>query len=608
MMTCGSCDSCPLSPPYNSRTLSNLHRPLLLVLAFALMSCTTASAPRGVTVNDLSTDEKIGQMFVPEAYGSYMSDSSAAWKRLSRLVTEQHVGGFVWFLTSVYETALLNKRLQSLSRVPLLISADLEAGMGMRFADTWYWPPAMAVAATGDPSLAEREGKRVAIEARAVGINHILAPVADVNVDPDNTVINSRSFGEDPEEVGRFVAAFIRGVHSEGLLATAKHFPGHGDTHTDSHRSLPVLDVTRERLDRVELVPFRAAIAAGVDSVMLGHLAVPALDPEHAPLRTDGVRENRYAHDTGESPENATMPATLSRPMIEGLLRKQLGFGGLVVTDAFDMGGLTEHFDAGEAAVRAIEAGEDQILMPADTDIAIAAVKAAVASGRISLERIDESVRRILEAKARVPHTVAGTEEIFRTVDAEEGRKIAMEIATKAVTLLREREGALPMKKDARVLLLAVSDFAETSNPLAELDRELRRRLTVPAKVLLIDARTTEAEGAAAVAAARDADLVLVGLAVRARSGAGHIAVPQVAQQVVSELTKGPVPVIGVAFGTPYLLREVPSLETYLCTYGGQGVLQIATARALFGEAPITGKLPVTIPGLHARGEGIGKK
>lgn len=574
------------------------------MLAFAVMSCATTSTPHALTVDDLSTDEKIGQLFVTDGYGGYMSESSAAYKRLDRLVRERHVGGVIWFLANVYETAQLNRRLEAAARVPLLVSADLEAGMGMRFADTWYWPPAMALGATGDPSLAEREGARVALEAKTVGINHILAPVADVNVNPDNTVINTRSFGEDPETVGRFVAAFIKGVHSEGLLATAKHFPGHGDTKTDSHRSLPVLDVTRDRLDHVELVPFRAAIAAGVDAVMVGHLAVPAIDPTPAPLRTDH-RDNRYTGDVNEAPTNATMPATLSGPIIEGLLRHELGFHGLVVTDAFDMGGLTDHFAPGEAAVRAIEAGEDQIFMPADIDQAIDAVRAAVASGRISRQRLDDSVRRILAAKARVPHTVASDDEIFATVDAEEGRKIAMEIATKAITLVRNEPGALPLKPEAKVTLLVVSEFPETTNPLADLDREMRKRLTTPPQLFVLDSRATEADAARMIEAAKSSDVVVIGLAIRARSGAGHLAIPAVAREAIGQLDPLPAHKIAIAFGSPYLLREIPSTKTYLCAYGSQGVLQLAAVRALFGQAPITGKLPVTIPGLHARGEGI---
>jgi beta-N-acetylhexosaminidase len=577
-------------------------QPLLFaVLASLAMSCATT---HGLKVNDLSTDEKIGQLFVPDAYGVYMSSSSYAYQRLERFVKERHVGGFVWFLSNVYENALLTKRLQAESRIPLFVASDLEAGMGMRFADTWYWPPAMAIAATGDPSLAEREGKRVALEAKSVGINWILAPVGDVNVAPDNPVINTRSFGEDPNDVSKYVQAFIRGVHSEGLLATAKHFPGHGDTRVDSHRSLPILDVTRERLDRVELVPFRAAIDANVDSVMMGHLAVPVLDPTPAPFVAVEQRDNRYAAGVNEAPKNATLPATISKPMID-LLRNDLRFHGLVVTDAFDMGGLTEHFDAGEAAVRAIEAGEDVILMPANTDAAIDGVKKAVVSGRIPMSRIDASVQRILDAKARTSFAVADPDVIFNTVDSEESRKIATEIATKAMTLVREESGALPLAKNARVVVVSISDFPETTNPLAELDRELKRRLSTPPLTFTLDSRSIDSDAAPIIDAARNADVILLGLAIRARSGAGQIAVPDVAQHAIEKFASTSAKQIAVSFGTPYLLREIPSVPTYICAYGPQPVLQIAAARALFGEAKMTGKLPVTIPGLYDRGHGI---
>lgn len=565
------------------------------------MSCATTHA---VKINELSTDEKIGQLFVPDAYGVYMSSSSYAYQRLERFVKERHVGGFVWFLSNVYENALLTKRLQAESRVPLFIASDLEAGMGMRFADTWYWPPAMAIAATGDTSLAEREGKQVALEAKSVGINWILAPVGDVNVAADNPVINTRSFGEDPNDVSRYVQAFIRGVHSEGLLATAKHFPGHGDTKTDSHRALPILEVTRERLERVELVPFRAAIEANVDSVMMGHLAVPALDPTPAPFVTAEQRDNRYSAGANEAPKNATLPATISKPMID-LLRNDLHFQGLVVTDAFDMGGLTEHFDAGEAAVRAIEAGEDMILMPANADVAMDGVKKAVESGRIPMSRIDASVQRILDAKARVPFTVADTEVIFHTVDSEESRKIATEIATRAMTLVREENGVLPLTKSARVVVVGISDFAETTNPVAELDRELRKRLDTPPRSFTLDPRSSDADVTPIADAAKDADVVVLALAIRARSGAGQIAVPEIAQRAIQRLASGRAKQIAIAFGTPYLLREIPSVPTYICAYGPQPVLQIAAARALFGETKMSGKLPVTIPGFYDRGHGI---
>ena len=531
-----------------------------------------ASAPRHEKrlphLDELTLDEKIGQLFSVRGFGVFMSESSPRYAALRDEVGRDGVGGICWFAANVYETAELTRRLQGEAKIPMLISADLESGMGMRFFDTTFWPPAMAVAATGDPSLAEQEGRVVAREARALGVNHILAPVADVNVDPDNPVINARSFGEDPADVSRFVAAFVRGVQSEHVLATAKHFPGHGDTHTDSHLSMPTISASRERLEQVELVPFRAAIDAGVKSVMIGHLAVPALDP-------------------------SALPATISHSIIDGVLRKELGYDGLVVSDAFDMGGITEHFDAGEAAVRAIEAGEDQVLLPADTDAAIAGVKAAVRSGRISEARIDQSVKRILDAKAFVGSTIADPDEIFRVVDAKEHRDVAAEIARRAITLVRNDAGALPLRGDKRVALVIVTDGLDAVNPLADFERELE-----PAQIITIDPRTREDH-----LPKIDADVLIAALTLRARSGAGAIALPAAARMLLDTVDGRNV--IGIAFGTPYLLREMPHIGTYLVAYGPQPVLQHAALAALRGEAAITGKLPVTIPGLYRRGHGI---
>ena len=315
-------------------------------------------------------------------------------------------------------------------------------------------------------------------------------------------------------------------------------------------------------------MPFRAAIAAGVKSVMVGHLAVPALDP-------------------------TSLPATISPAIVTGVLREELGYDGFVVSDAFDMGGITEHFDPGEAAVRAIEAGEDQVLLSANTDAAIAGVKEAVRSGRLSEARIDQSVRRILEAKAFVGAGVADADEIFRVVDAREHRDVAADIARRAITLLREEPGALPLRRDARVALVIVSDGLDPVNPLADFERELK-----PVQTITIDHRTT-AESLPKL----DADVVVVGFAIRARSGAGSIAVPAAARTLLE--ANSTIRTIGVAFGTPYLLREVPHLKTYLVAYGPQPVLQHAVLDALRGDAPVTGKLPVTIPGMYPRGFGL---
>ena len=580
----------------------------IAALTLTLTMCASVPRPTVPDVADLTLDEKIGQLFVVPAHGVFMNEASPVYTALLRHVRENRVGGVLWYVSDVYETAWLNHRLQAEARVPLLVSADLEAGIGMRFENTTGWPAAMALAATGDPALAELEGRTVAREAKAIGINHIFAPVADVNVDPGNPVINARSFGEEPHEVARYVAAFVRGVQSEGLLACAKHFPGHGDTHVDSHRSLPVLKVDRARLDAVELVPFRAAIDAGVASVMTGHLAVPSLDSRPVAVRDAEAaeRENPYGAPAAEIARDATVPASLSPALIEGVLRTDLAFDGLVVTDAFDMGGLVAHYDAGEAAVRAIEAGNDQIVKSADVDAAIAAVKAAVSSGRLPQARIDASVRRILAAKRRAAILPGTQEEIFLTVDSPANREAAAAIAQRAITLVREQPGILPFSREARVLVVHVSDFAEPATPLTRFNDAIAERTGVAPDSILLDARATADDAALVAEAAANSDVVVLALAVRARSGEGHMAVPAAARGAIESL-QGNARIVAIAFGSPYVLRDLPFLTTYLCAWGVQPVMQSAAAAALFGEAPIGGHLPVTIPGLHARGEGIEK-
>lgn len=553
----------------------------------------------------MTVDEKVGQLFVYASTARFMNEGSDEYRDLARQVRDNHVGGILWYLVSdVYETAFLNQKLQALARTPLLVAADLEAGPGMRFRDTTYWPWPMAVAATGDPSLAEREGRIVAEEARVIGVNQIYAPVADVNSDPENPVINVRSFGEDPQDVARFVAAFVRGVQSAGVLATAKHFPGHGNTETDSHRSLPVVTATRSRLESVELVPFRAAIAAGVASIMTAHLSVPALDSSPAPVRSGGKQENPYTKDVLEVSRNATVPASLSPTITEGLLRRDLGFSGLVVTDALDMGGIQDHFDPGEAAVRAILAGADQLPKSQNIDQAIAGVKAAVASGRIPLARLDAAVARILAAKERAvaPPVNVDLERIFRTVDSPEHRAVAEEIARRSLTLVRDEPGALPIARTCRVAHVVISDQPRF---FEELSGEMRSRLAEPPNVFHLDAASTEQDVVAALAGAAAADETVVSLFARFQSGRGWIGLPAVGRGAIERILAGKSPVVVIVFGSPYVLRDAASARTALIAWGSQSDEQTAAARALFGEAPIGGHLPVTIPGIAARGAGV---
>ncbi|HEX7705393.1 MAG TPA: glycoside hydrolase family 3 protein [Thermoanaerobaculia bacterium] len=513
--------------------------------------------------------EKAGQLFAVAVKGGDPLDEVA------RHVRENHVGGVIWFLSTIRETADANRMLQSLAIKPLLVSADLESGLGMRFSDAIWWPPAMALAAAGDIALAEAQAAITARSARVLGINHILAPVADVNVNPDNPVINTRSFGENPDQVARFVVASVKGIQSEGCLATAKHFPGHGDTHVDSHRSLPLLDASMERLEAVELVPFEAAIEAGVASVMIGHLAVPSIDSTPAPVRASF--DTPYGTTLDEVPSLATIPATLSRPIIEGLLRQRLRFDGLVISDAFDMGGVAAHFDAGEAAVRAIEAGIDQVLYSSDTDAAIAAVMAAVEQGRLDEARLDESVARIESARTRIG---APRSEDLSFIDRPEHREIAEEIARRSMTLIRDERGLLPLRGKVPTAVV-VSDFPE-ENPLVDAVREL-----TPERVHIINTATSDDE-----LSDIDGDVVVLLLALRPKSGAGRIALPPAARRLAERLGRR---TVAISFGSPYVVRDLPSVSTVICAWGIQPLLQRAAVRALRGQNVMPGRLPVTI-------------
>ena len=565
--------------------------------------------PESPRVASLPLDEKIGQLFIVSANGVYMSDDSKEFQTLRREVVDDHVGGIILFRSSVYGAAVLVGRLQELARVPLLVSADLEAGLGMRFEDVTYGPWAMAFAAAGDPGLAERAAFATAREARAIGIAQIFAPVADVNVNPDNPVINVRSFGEDPADVSRYVAATVEGLEKGGVLATLKHFPGHGDTVTDSHRSLPIVGVDRSRLESVELVPFRAGIAAGAESVMVAHVAIPALDDTPAPALPNPPRPADAIGENVEVETHGTMPASLSEPVVTGILRRELGFTGLVVTDAIRMGGITSHFTAGEAAVRAILAGADQILLSSDTDAAIAAVREAVRSGRIGERRLDESVARILACKKKLKLTerrIPFVDGLSRIVDTPSVQELDVEVARRSLTLVREGPDALPLRRGAKLLSLVIADEATKNGPAGPLGVELKARVR-SVKTAILDPRSTPDDVRAAVEAAKDADAVLVSLFVRTHSGLGTISVPQAGRTAVPELLALGRPVVAVSFGSPYLLRDFPDLRTYLCAWGGQDVAQVAAVQALFGESAIGGKLPITIPGLAKRGDGLTK-
>ena len=545
------------------------------------------------TLRQMTLEEKVGQLLLTTYHGSFTARDSDTYSRMMHDIDDLHVGGFITIThgsplgivkDQAYPTAVLANQLQSKSKYPLLIGADYERGTAQRVDEGTSFPTAMAVAAGGDSQDAYTMGKITALEARAVGVQWVYAPVCDVNNNPNNPIINTRSFGENPSRVSDFVTEFIRGVQENGAMATAKHFPGHGDTATDSHIDLPIIQASRERMETLELVPFRAAIAAGVGSIMTGHLNVPAFEPDPA------------------------VPATLSPNILTDLLRKQLKFEGLVITDALDMGGITVRYAPGEAAVRAFLAGADALLMPPVPDAAYEGLLSAAQSGRIPGDRLDASVRRLLQAKAHLGLSQNRFVDIS-TLNEKFGRtdwqQTAQEISDRGITLLRDTQHLVPLDgtKPTRALLVALYADPEPY-PGADLEPQLRARfdslVSLRADTKFVRADTLK------LPPPDSYDLAILALFVRVSDRKGDIDVPAEQLPLINQIYKSGKPVVTLGLGSPYLIERFPQAGTWLSAFGISDVAQISLARALFGETPVRGHLPVTIPGVDLKaGYGI---
>lgn len=541
------------------------------------------------TLQKMSVEEKVGQLLFATYHGSFTATDSTAYAQMLHSVNDLHVGGFINVThmsplgivkSQAYPTAVLTNQLQAKSKLPLLIGADFERGTAMRLEEGTSFPTQMALAAAGNPKDAYTMGKVTALESRAAGVHWIYAPVADVNNNPGNPIINTRSFGEDPGKVAEYVSEFVRGVQENGGLATAKHFPGHGDTTADSHIDLGVVRASRERLDKLELVPFRAAIAAGVGSIMTAHLNVPAMEPD------------------------PSIPATLSHNILTGVLRDQLGFQGLVVTDAMDMGGITVRYAPGDAAVRAFLAGADALLMPPVPDAAYEALLAAVNSGKISQDRLNQSVRRILDAKAFLglnDNRMVDLNALNEKFGLAAWQEQAQQISDRGITLLRDASHRLPLDgtKPTRALLVCLYADPEPY-PGEDLERELRARFDSLTS-LRADTKFAKAD-TLKLPPADSYDVVILALFVRVSDRKGDVDVPADQIPLIDQIYKSGKPVITASFGSPYLIERFPQAETWIAAFGISDVAQISIARALFGQIPVQGHLPVTIPGvdLHA--------
>jgi beta-N-acetylhexosaminidase len=530
----------------------------------------------------LSVRQRVAQLVMPRLAGSYTALDDSLFQVAARWVDSLEIGGVIVFAGSPFDIAAKLNALQRRSRMPLLVSADLEWGAGMRVVGATSFPHIMAVGATGDPRDAYTIAAAAASEGRAVGIHINFAPDADVNNNPANPIINTRSFGEDPRAVSRLVGEYVRGLHDHGMLATIKHFPGHGDTQTDSHIGLPVIGAGYARLDSLELVPFRAGIAAGADVVMSAHIAFPAF--------------------TGSND-----PSTMSAAVLTGLLRDSLHFGGLVVTDALDMGAIETAYGAGEAAVRSFLAGSDLLLIPADPDSAVNAMTAAVESGRITRGRLDQSVRRLLEIKQRLGLFARRTvplDSIMLTVGGKGWQDAANDIAARALTLVRDAGGRLHALRARRSRIAVIAYADELNGGAGQYLTDLLHKGgdTVEYFRLWPMSGPLSYDSARAVIARSPATVFVAN--VRPLSGRGTIALPDSLAQLISA-TDAARPTVLVSLGSPYLLSQAPTVKSYLIAWSGVRASERAVALALLGRLPITGHLPIRIPPDYAVGWGV---
>lgn len=535
------------------------------------------------TIRSLTLEEKIGQLVVTRYTGEFFNLQDENFKQLEKLVRDYHLGGLILFGGEALETAYFTNHFQKIAKIPLLIASDLERGAGNQVTGATLFPPLMALGAADSQELAYQMGKITAIEGRALGIHMTYAPVVDVNVNPDNPIINTRSVGEDPEQVARITTAFIRGCQEHGMIATAKHFPGHGDTDQDSHSLLPTINAEAERLERVELYPFKKAIEAGVQAIMTAHLYVPAFEPE-----------------TG-------LPATLSPRIMTGLLRNRLGFKGLLVTDALEMRGITGYFGQEEAALRAVQAGVDLLLLPPDPAKVINYLVEAVRNGQLPLSRVEESLRRVLLFKSRLGlhrNRFVAIDRLPLVLGRPEYREIARQAFASAITLVKNENNVLPLGRSGKLVVLSLSSDPGDYFAGRMFASEMQSRIP-GARVFFADGDTGREKLEEAFGAASSSELVVVALFSSLRAYKGSVDLEPAHVELIKRIKAAGVTTVVLSFGSPYFLRHFPEVDAYLCLYRNTPETQQLAVRALFGEIRVAGRLPVSLPDHFPRGHGL---
>jgi beta-N-acetylhexosaminidase len=613
-------------------------RSLIAIAAAALSACTTATrttstsdtapptARRGEWADSvlatLSLRDKAAQLVWPWVLGDYTAADDPTYRRVERFVREQHVGGIIISVGSPTEIASKLNALQQASPLPLLVGADLETGAAFRarggyflpnaidLGGATYFPYAMGIGATRDTTFAYQMGRATAREGRALGIHMAFAPVLDVNNNPKNPVISLRSFGENPQLVARLGAAFVRGIQDNGMLATGKHFPGHGDTEQNSHLELARVSASSARLDSVELVPFRAAVQAGVRGIMTFHGQLPGLD-------------------------TSSLPATLNPRIMTDLLRGRLGFQGLLVTDALDMNGVLGKMTMAEVTQRAVIAGNDVLLMPTDIPGAIDAIVDGVRQGKFPESRIDESVRKLLVAKQEMglPRQRLTDLQAMRTVVGDSTNLASARLAAeRAITLVKDSLGVVPfvgLPGTARVVSITIAPRTDLGAGVT-FNAELARAFPALRSISLTTEQVFDATAAVAATpgqnaqyiatpqprllpalvenalrGAQGADLVIVSSYFGASSSTSRLSAPEGMADLLNGLQKAGTRVVLTTFSNPYIAQDLPPVSSYLIAWGGSPLMQRAAARGLLGLAPITGQLPITIPSVAPYGAGL---
>lgn len=563
------------------------------------------------TLEGMSLDEKVGQLLTPSFYSSYTSSDSDVYDKLAELIREYHVGGIHVFgaretapdvlLNPTYArtslgqplaAASLLNRLQAIAPLPLLVTADFETGVGFRMEGATTFPRAMAFGAAGDPALAREAGRITALEARAIGVHVNFAPVVDVNNNPRNPVINTRSFGEDPARVSELATAYIEGLKAGGMLATVKHFPGHGDTDIDSHRGLPIITHPRERLDQIEFPPFRAGIAAGSDGVMTAHIQMPELEP------AEGT------------------PATFSDRIVTQLLRGELGFDGLVFTDSMRMRAVTDMTSPGEAAARAVAAGHDVVLHSEDDIEAFDGIKASLARMEVTEARIDKAVTRILTAKTRLglhQRRAVSLDTLPLVVGTRAHRAVAQAVSERSLTLLKDERRNVPLRvsRRAAILYLSVLDYPSgwgIGAPSRTLIPELEERWPNTTAIELSD-HTSLSELELVRETASRYDAIVAGVFVRTASFSGRMDLTPALVQFLQDLTKESgerhQPFVAIFFGNPYTATFLADLPAVLLTYDFYDLAEASAVRAISGETAIGGRLPIGLGDQFLVGHGL---